>query len=553
MSILNQAVKVQVGETTCEQHDVTLQTVKTGLAQQEETNGAFTVADYNPNDPNKDKKTIPDIIHFLNKRYALLVIEGQVLLVDRFGTDSFGHPIGLKVVSAPELKKQYSEIRFKVKTGDKESIHNVFDLYFMSGRRTQLHAVTRPAQLAIAAHEINLMAPLPLSPQLTDHSHFNAVLHAALASNGQGPCALFNDFMAHSAYPRYAGIGLGIELQGALDTPFGELLTELFHLLFGPRFLRITHLNQLDYLHTRLNRPTLVMIDESVLEEIGKAADKFLLNYIASDETQVKLGQGKPFIQPNYLHIIVLSQFGCAWSPLLARRFSTLSVDPVPETLIAMARQQLFEQDGAVGVGHGLAVLAQSLKNDFKARISHESHAFNEFHNNILLQFLIIQLEKGELAGKTIATHQLWESLDAYLKNKALTYKYNRIAAGRELKRLLPGLGKSKVNEKAQDDQVAPALAWMQQSSQATWVPSYDFPDLVTCRAAIDRYLSYPWSWQYALSETTQVPDVLSPEQTLLAPEEAEDNLLSLTVSELEGLMGAEIKENSYQPETAAA
>lgn len=73
--------QVQVGETTCEQHNVTLQSVKAGLAQQEETNGAFTVADYNPASPDKDKKTIPDIIRFLNERYALLVIEGQVLLV----------------------------------------------------------------------------------------------------------------------------------------------------------------------------------------------------------------------------------------------------------------------------------------------------------------------------------------------------------------------------------------------------------------------------------------------------------------------------------------
>ena len=516
--------------TTREQFNTSLQEVKAGLGQSDR-NGEFSVADYNPNSPVSAQKKIPDIMYFLSKRYLLLVISDQVFLVDRFGIDSFGRPIGLTIISQADLKKQYAEISFKVKIGDKDQILNVVDLFFRSARRNQYFGVTRPAHQTIAENEINLMAALPLTPQPTNCEAFDKVWEIAFGNNASGATALLEDILAHSAYPQYAGIGLAIELEGALDTPFAQLLIKLFQTLYGPRFLLITHLNHFESLSTRLNRPTLILIDEMVLAEAGKAGDKFILECIASDETLIKPSSGKAFKQPNYTHVIVLSHSSYEWSNALAKRISTLSVDPVDSHRIDAAHHQLFQQDGAEGVLHGLASRAQQLKNDFKQRISRASHAFNEFHNNYLLQYLIIELEQGRLVDQKISVKNFWTGFEAYLKNNGLTYNYTQIGGGRELNKLIP-MRKSKIND---NDDVTSLFGLPLLDN---WVSSFIFPDLATCRAAIDRYLGHPWTWEYNAPANLMAP---ASEPTVPALEQNDGNLPTVSLEELEAMFDAPV------------
>ncbi len=498
---------------------------------QTDTSGTLAVADYNPNSPLSEQKKIPDIIHFFNKRYFLLIIDGQVFLGDRFGTDSFGRPIGLTIISQADLKKQYAELSFKVKIGDKHNILNVVDLFFRSARRNQLFGVTRPAHQPIAENEINLMAALPLTPQPTNCKVFDQVWEIAFGTNTAGATALLEDILAHSAYPQYAGIGLAIELEGALDTPFAQLLTKLFQAIYGARFLPISHLNHIEHLSTRLNRPTLIIIDATVLAEAGKAGEKFILEHIASDATTIKPALGKPFKQPNYAHVIVLSNSAYEWSDALAKRISTLSVSPVDSTLIDAAHNQLFQQDGAAGVLHGLASRAQQLKNDFKQRINHASHAFNEFHNNYLLQYVIAELEKGGLFGQNISVKSFWSGFNAHLKNNGLTYSYTQIGGGRELNKLIP-MRKSKANDNSDVSDL------FSKPLPANWVSSFIFPDLATCRAAIDRYLGHPWTWEYNAPANLMAP---ASEPTVPALEQNDGNLPTVSLEELEAMLDAPV------------
>lgn len=516
--------------TTLAEFNATVQEVKAGFGQTD-TSGTLAVADYNPSSKVSEQKKIPDIIHFLNKRYFLLIIDGQVFLGDRFGTDSFGRPIGLTIISQADLKKQYAELSFKVKIGDKHNVLNVVDLFFRSSRRNQYFGVTRPAHQPIADNEINLMATLPLAQQPTNCEAFDQVWNAAMSNNVTGANDLFVDVLAHSAYPQYAGIGLAIELEGALDTPFAQLLTKLFQVIYGPRFLPITHLNHFEHLSTHLNRPTLIMIDATVLAEAGKAGERFILGHIASDETTIKPALGKPFKQPNYAHVIVLSHSAYDWSATLAKRISTLSVSPVDSALIDAAHDQLFQQDGAAGVLHGLASRAQQLKNDFKQRINRAGYAFNEFHNNYLLQHTVSELEQGRLASQHLSVKSFWSGFDAYLKNNGLTYSYTQIGGGRELNKLIP-MRKSKVND---NDDVSDLFS---KPLPANWVSSFIFPDLATCRAAIDRYLGHPWTWEYNATANLMAP---ASEPTVPALEQNDVNLPTVSLEELEAMLDAPV------------
>jgi hypothetical protein len=372
-------------------------------------------------------------------RYVFALIDGKYFVLDRQAVDSQGYPLGCAVVDLNEVKKLYPHLTIDVQLlrEDKPCRINIFDLFQQSAQREIRNLVVRRDDQDVSEDELNLLLPLLIKPSDFSDDTIIKPFREALEANGSQAFDFFMQFLAHAAYPRAAGIGMGIELTGA-ETVFTNLLITLLRQIFGSRCLVITHPDQLNWVYTRLSRPTLVIISSRTLTLADKVGEKSLLEWITHSELTMR-GMGKQVQVPNYTQVILLSEVGYEIPKRLKNVFTLLNVDHIEPTTFNDTAAQSF-----------LSYLYQcaNAEMNWAKGIPSVANGQRELETNPVLCFLVDLLDDSTVLNRLINNDrkiiksELWYHFEQ--AQKGATIKVNQIVFGRELNRWLP-LGTSKI------------------------------------------------------------------------------------------------------------
>jgi hypothetical protein len=423
-------------------------------------------------------------------RYVFALIDGQHVVLDRQSVDSQGNPLGCAVVDLGEIKKLYPHINIDVQLlkEDKPCRINIFDLFQKSAQREIKSVVVRRDDQVVHEDELNLLLPLLIEPSDFSDDTIIKPFREALEANGFQAFDFFMQFLAHAAYPRAAGIGMGIELSGA-GSAFKNLLVTLLQQIFGSRCLVITHPDQLNWVYNRLSRPTLVIIPSRTLTLAGKSGEKSLLEWITHSELTMQ-GIGKQVQVPNYTQVILFSEVGYELPNRLKDVFTLLNVDHIEPLTLNDTAPQSF-----------LSYLYQCANAEVNWEQGSPSVANGqrEIETNPVLRFLVDLLDDSTLLNRLINNDnkiiksELWYHFEQ-AQEKATT-KVNQIVFGRELNRWLP-LGTSKIK-----------------GSEPNYIDfknrtCHIFPPIDDCKRILENKLGMTLEWKRPISSQEASEDI---------------------------------------------
>ena len=467
------------------QIDQTMQSICQPTVAQQTVGAAI----YHSHDPPSEVLTPQQAMSWGNSRFIAAMVGKKYQLVDLKHFDVVTQLYTMEAYDLAQLARFYSRYRVKIQVTDRDtgnvthSFKNVIEYWESQNANRYIQIVFDPKN-RLPSNIFNTFSGLAVEPKAGCWELFKLHLLEVICNGNREYFEYLLDYLAN-LFQIGERPGVAIVWVGSKGSGKGIAINLIGH-IFGQHYLQITQRNQLfSNFNFHLADKLLVCVDESLWAG-DKVAEGVLKGLITEPTLAVEAKYVNTKTVVNHLNLFILSNE--TWVVPVSekeRRFFVLRVSDKyigDRVYFDSIIDEMLNKGGCEAMLEELLNRKVSIQRLRDAPWSSEM-SLQLFESEPVLRFLIMCINRQSLTDPaannggtswgTVGKESFYRDFQVFRNREGQQHPESKIAFGRKLNVWIPGITTIRVN-----------------SEQA-----HSFPSISDCKAAIDKELKTPWTW----------------------------------------------------------